>query len=182
MTTYKYFPLRALLLVVFFGAALFVGAARMGYAEEPRQVKPMLLTESKETLDERLQRKIALDVRDMNIVDVIKFLAMKGDFNVIISPAVDGRTTVLLDNVGIKDALDIVVVSNRLAYSIQNDIVQVMTSVEYEAMFGKQFGDKTVVETLHLQYAKPSYVLAALDNIKSNVGKIIIDEDTGAVV
>ena len=49
-------------------------------------------------------------------------------------------------------------------------------------MFGKQFSDKTVVATFRLQYAKPSYVLSALDNIKSNVGKIIIDEDTGAVV
>ena len=182
MTTYKYFPLRVLLLVVFLGAALFVGASRMGYADERREVRPLLLTEPKENLDERLQRKIALDVRDMNIVDVLKFLAMKGEFNIVISPAVDGRTTVLLNNVAIKDAMDIVVVSNRLAYSIQSNIIQVMTSVEYEAMFGKPFGDKTVAQTVHLQYAKPSYVLAALDSIKSNVGKIIIDEDTGSVV
>ncbi len=150
--------------------------------EKGERPKPMLLTESKESFDERLMRKIALDVRDMNIVDVLKFLAMKGEFNIIISPAVDGRTTVLLDNVAIKDAMDIVVVSNKLAYSVQNNIIQVMTAVEYEAMFGKPFGDKTIVETIHLQYAKPSYVLAALDNLKSNVGKIIIDEDTGSVV
>jgi type II secretory pathway component GspD/PulD (secretin) len=107
---------------------------------------------------------------------------MKGEYNIVISPAVDGRTTVLLENVAIKDALDIVVISNRLAYAVNSNIVQVMTAVEYEAMYGKPFGDKTVVETLHLQYAKPSYILAALDNVKSNVGKIIIDEDTGSVV
>ncbi len=181
MTTHKPFPLNFLSLVVC-ATVLFGAGAAPSLAEEPKLPKPILLTEPKESIDLRMMRKIALDVRDMNIVDVIKFLAMKGDFNVIISPAVDGRTTVLLDNVAIKDALDIVVVSNKLAYSIQNDIVQVMTSVEYEAMFGKQFGDKTVVETLHLQYAKPSYVLAALDNIKSNVGKIVIDEDTGSLV
>jgi type II secretory pathway component GspD/PulD (secretin) len=159
------------------GAGAFPAAA-----DEGKLPKTILLSETKDSVDVRMQRKIALDVRDMNIVDVIKFLAMKGDFNVVISPAVDGRITVLLDNVAIKDALDIVVISNRLAYSFQNDIIQVMTAVEYEAMFGKQFGDKTVVETLHLQYAKPSYVLAALDNIKSNVGKIVIDEDTGSLV
>ncbi|MBF0593833.1 MAG: hypothetical protein HQL22_02565 [Candidatus Omnitrophica bacterium] len=181
MTTHKPFFLKCLSLVVC--AAAFVGAgSSFSLAQEAKLPKTILLTEPKEPVDVRMMRKIALDVRDMNIVDVIKFLAMKGDFNVVISPAVDGRTTVLLDNVAIKDALDIVVISNRLAYSIQNDIIQVMTSVEYEAMFGKQFGDKTVVETLHLQYAKPSYVLAALDNIKSNVGKIVIDEDTGSLV
>ena len=165
-----------------FAFVLLVAGSFSVSAQEPKLPKPILLSEPKEAMDVRMMRKIALDVRDMNIVDVIKFLAMKGDFNVVISPAVDGRTTVLLDNVAIKDAMDIVVISNRLAYSLSNDIIQVMTSVEYEAMFGKQFGDKTVVKTLHLQYSKPSYVLAALDNIKSNVGKIVIDEDTGSLV
>ncbi len=144
--------------------------------------KPIILTEPKEPLEERLLRKITLDVRDMNVVDVIKFLAQKGEFNVIISPTVDGRTTVLLHGVGIKDALDIVVISNKLAYHIENDIIQVLSGAEYEAMYGKQFGDKTQVAIVHLQYSKPSYVLAALDNMKSNIGKIIIDEDTGSVV
>lgn len=144
--------------------------------------KPIILTEPKEPLEDRLLRKITLDVRDMNVVDVIKFLAQKGEFNVIISPTVDGRTTVLLHGVAIKDAMDIVIISNRLAYHIENDIIQVMAAGEYEAMYGKQFGDKTQVSIIHLQYSKPSYVLAALDNMKSNIGKIIIDEDTGSVV
>lgn len=144
--------------------------------------KPIILTEPKEPLEDRLQRKIALDVRDMNIVDVIKFLAEKGEFNVVISPTVTGRTTVLLNNVAIKDAMDIVIISNGLAYKAENNIIQVMSSAEFEAIYGRQFSDKTEVAIVHLQYAKPSYVLAALDNIKSNVGKIIIDEDTGSVV
>ncbi len=148
-------------------------------AETP---KPIIFTEPKEPLEDRMIRKITLDVRDMNVVDVIKFLAQKGEFNVIISPNVDGRTTVLLHAVGIKDALDIVAVSNKLAYHIENDIIQVMTAPEFETLYGKQFGDKTEVTIFHLQYSKPSYVLAALDNMKSNVGKIIIDEDTGTVV
>jgi len=118
----------------------------------------------------------------MNIVDVIKFLAEKGDFNVIIAPSVEGRSTVLLHDVDIKDALDIVAISNKLAYHVEDDIVQIMTASEYEAMYGKQFSDKTEVSIIHLQYAKPSYVLAALDNMRSNRGKIIIDEDTGSVV
>ncbi len=144
--------------------------------------KAIILTEPKEPLEDRLARKITLDVRDMNVVDVIKFLAQKGEFNVVVSPAVDGRTTVLLHAVGIKDALDIVSISNRLAYNIEQDIIQVMSAAEYEAMYGKQFNDRTQVTIIHLQYSKPSYVLAALDNMKSNVGKIIIDEDTGTVV
>ena len=148
----------------------------------PQRPKPIILTEPKESLEDRLLRKITLDVRDMNIVDVIKFLAQKGEFNVVIAPSVEGKTTVFLSAVGIKDALDIVITSNRLAYHIENEIIHVMSSAEFEGMYGKQFSDKTEIEIIHLQYAKPSYILAALDNMKSNVGKIIIDEDTGSVV
>lgn len=144
--------------------------------------QPILATAPKEPMEERMQRQITLDVRDMNVVDVIKFLAQKGEFNVVISPSVDGRTTVLLHGVAIKDALDIVIISNKLAYHIEGDIIQVMSAAEYEAMYGKGFGDKTEVSIIRLQYSKPSYVLAALDNMKSNIGKIIIDEDTGSVV
>lgn len=148
-------------------------------AEEPR---PISINDDESPIRERMTRTITLDVRDMNIVDVIKFLALKGEFNVVISPTVEGRSTVLLNNVNINDALDIVAISNKLAYKIENNIVSVMTEAEYTALFGKSFSDKTVVETVRLKYAKPSYVLAALDSMKSNIGKIIIDEDTGSVV
>lgn len=144
--------------------------------------KPIVITPEMESIYKRMQREISLDVRDMNVVDIVKFLALKGEFNVVISPAVDGRSTVLLKNVTIENALDIVIISNNLAYKVEGNILQILTSPEYESIYGKRFSDKTNVEIVHLNYSKPSYVLAALDSIKSNVGKIIIDEDTGSVV
>lgn len=165
--------------VVFTASLLLCLTSKVVQAERP---KPIVITKEEESILKRMEREITLDVRDMNIVDVIKFLALKGDFNVVISPTVEGRSTVLLNNVTIKDSLDIVIISNGLAYKIQGNIVQIMSSSEYEAMFGKRFSDQTMVQIVRLQYSKPSYVLAALDGIKSNVGKIIIDEDTGSVV
>lgn len=144
--------------------------------------KPIQVRESLEPLEERLQRTITLDIRDMNIVDVIKFLALKAEFNVVISPSVEGRVTVYLTDVAIQDAMDIVFISNRLAYYVDNDIVHAMSESEFENLFGRQFANKTQVTIIRLKYTRPSYVLAALDNIKSNKGKIIIDEDTGSVV
>ncbi len=153
-------------------------------AEAPvDEAKYIEINEPQEPLDKRLQRKITLDIRDMNIVDVIKFLATKGEFNVVTSSKVEGRVTLLLKSVAIKDALDIAVISNHLAYKIlPGDIVQVMNASEYEATYGRIFGDKTEVRILQLNYAKPANILAALDNIKSSIGKIIIDEDTGSLV
>ena len=170
-----FFSLTLLLL----GAFQIFTAGRLSFAEEN---SPIVINNSLEPIEDRMQRAISLDVRDMNIVDVIKFLAVKGEFNVVISPTVEGRATVLLTSVTIKDALDIVIIANHLAYKAGNNIVQVMRADEYEAMFGKKFSDQTEVSIIRLQYSKPSYVLAALDGIKSSVGKIIIDEDTGSVV
>lgn len=177
---YRIFCLKVVSLLMLSGAVAFVFDARSGYAKE--QGKPIVISSETESIRERMQREITLDVRDMNIVDIVKFLAMKGEFNVVISPSVEGRATVLLNNVTINDALDIVIISNQLAYKIESNIVSIMTAAEYEALYGKSFSDKTVVEIIRLQYSKPSYVLAALDSIKSNIGKIIIDEDTGSVV
>ena len=143
---------------------------------------PITIDSSAEALADRLARHITLDVRDMNIVDVLKFLALKGDFNMVISTGIEGRVTLYLKSVKIIDALDIVLISNNLAYYMQNEILHVLPGADYEAMFGKRYSDKNKVAIVQLKYAKPSYVLSALENIKSSLGKIIIDEDTGQVV
>ncbi|MCK5581644.1 MAG: hypothetical protein KAJ18_10290, partial [Candidatus Omnitrophica bacterium] len=144
--------------------------------------KSIVIEHPAETLKDRLAREITIDIREMNAIDVLKFLALKGDFNVITSRQVAGRVTLYLKSVTIYDALEMVAISNNLAYHFENDIVHVMSAAEYEALFGKRFNDKTEVEIIKLDYARPSYVLAALDGIKSNWGRIIIDEDTGTVV
>ncbi|HQO58461.1 MAG TPA: secretin N-terminal domain-containing protein [Candidatus Omnitrophota bacterium] len=144
--------------------------------------RPIDFTEPETSLEERLARKITLDVREMSVIDVLKFLAMNGNFNLVTHGTIQGRATFYLKSVSIKDALDIAILSSRLAYVVENDIIRVMTDQEYELTYGKKFSDNSVIEIVQLKYAKPSYVLAALENIKSALGRIIIDEDTGSVV
>lgn len=144
--------------------------------------RPIVVEAPQTPLTERLERTITLDVREMNVLDVIKFLALKGDFNMITGNQVTGRVTLFLKNVKIIDALDIIVVSNNLAYYIEDDIVYVLSAQEYLATFGRRFNDKNQVEIVQLKYAKPAYAMAALESVKSQLGKIIIDEDTGSLV
>jgi len=144
--------------------------------------KPIVIEKVTEPFLERFRRNITLDVREMNTLDVLKFLALKGNFNMVTGDKITGRVTLYLKNVSIKDALDIIIISNDLGYYTDNGIIYVMTAEEYQALFGKKFNEKEEVEIVKLKYAKPSYVLAALDNIKSDLGRIIIDEDTGTVV
>ncbi len=144
--------------------------------------KKIVISQTEEELMARLERMITLDVREMNVVDVLKFLALKGDFNLVTSSQVQGRVTLYLKNVKIKDALDIALISNGLAYHVERDIIHVVSGQEYEFMYGRKFNEKDIVEIISLKYAKPTYVLSALEGVKSSLGRVIIDEDTGSVV
>ncbi len=135
-----------------------------------------------DSIDQRLNRNVSLDLRDMNIIDVLKFLAIKGNFNIVTNKNVEGRVTLLLNNVSIRDALEIILIANDLAYTQKGEIIYVMTGADYQSSYGKKFSDNSKVKIVYLKYARPSYVLTALQNIRSTIGKIVIDEDTGTVV
>ncbi|MDD5439898.1 MAG: secretin N-terminal domain-containing protein [Candidatus Omnitrophica bacterium] len=134
-------------------------------------------------LREKFNKDVTLDLRDMDIIDVFKFLSMKGDFSIVVSKAVQGRATLVLKSVKIGDALDIIAIANGLGYrAMEENIVYIMPEEEYFQMYGTYFRNKTRVKTVYLKYVRPSYALEALKNVKSEVGKIVIDEDTGTIV
>lgn len=133
-------------------------------------------------LNEGLKKNIFLDLRDINVVDVLKFLALEGNINIVTSKNVQGRATLLLREVSIGDALEIVMVSNSLAYDIKGEIIYVMSEEEYFQLYGRNYNDKKKIQTRTLEYAKPSHALTALQSVQSAIGKVIIDEDTGKVI
>jgi type II secretory pathway component GspD/PulD (secretin) len=90
--------------------------------------------------------------------------------------------TVFLKDVDVMDALEIILVSNELAYDMKGDIINVMTDREYEAMYGERFQDSKKLKIVRLKYAKASEVSKALNQIKSRVGKIVVDEISNTMV
>ncbi len=57
-------------------------------------------------LSGKMDRKIVLDLRDIAIIDVLKFLAQKGGISIVAGKNVQGKVTLYLNSVSIKDALD----------------------------------------------------------------------------
>ena len=139
-------------------------------------------TQPAQGLEAGMDKSIFLDLRDINVIDVFKFLAVQGSLNIVTSKNVQGRSTLLLRDVKIKDALDILAISNQLAYETRNNILYIMTEDEYAVTHGKNFNDKKKIAIRTLKTAKPSYALATLQGVQSSIGKVIIDEDTGTVV
>lgn len=134
------------------------------------------------TMEEGLARKISLDLRAMDIVDTIKFLSMKGSLNIVTSKNVAGRITLFLKNVSIADTLEVILLTNKLACETKKNIITIMTEAEYEALYGKKYIDKREVKTIKLKYALPTKVGAALESLKSSIGKIIMDDATGTII
>jgi len=143
------------------------------------QSNPSPSQQKKKGLDE----VISLDLRNMNIQDVFKYLASKGDLNIVTSKNVSGKASLTLNNVSIRDALEIILLSNDLAYIEKaGNIIYIMTNAEYEAIYGRKFMENLKVKILRIQYARPSYVFSVLSNLKSSLGKVILDEDTGSIM
>jgi len=134
------------------------------------------------TMEEGLANKISLDLRAMDIVDTIKFLSMKGDLNIVTSKNVTGRITLFLKDVTIADTLDVILLTNKLACEKKKDIITIMTEAEYEALYGEKYTDKREIKTLKLEYLLPTKAGEALANIKSSIGKIIMDDATGSLI
>lgn len=170
---------------VVFAVALTSAIALMPSAAWTAPPAQATSTTGQQALDEALfpglKDQISLDLRGMDVIEVLKFLAEKGGFNIVASADVQGRATLTLRDVMVRDALDIVLVSNGLAIERRGTILYVMPGQAYEAMYGHRYGDPRESLIVQLKYADPGQVSTLLGSMKSAVGRIIVDETTATV-
>ena len=165
---------RALFLIVL-GLSLLQGAS---VAED----QAMLNSSAYILNHPNLSRKVSLALNDTNIVDALVYLSEKAEINVAVSKAVEGRATLSLNNVSIRDALDIILLANDLAMEKRGEIFYVMPAADYEEAHGEAWAEARQVKIFKLRYAKPADVAMILDKVKSKVGSVVVDNDTGTLV
>lgn len=135
-----------------------------------------------EPLTEGMKGKISLDLRNIDIIDALKFLALKAKLNIITTKNVSGRVSLTVEDVLVEDIFDIVLRSNELAYRKQGDIYNIMTEEEYKSLVGKKFADIRQVKTFKLQYAMPDQAFTLLDTLKSSIGRVLVEPDSGTAL
>lgn len=135
-----------------------------------------------ETINGTKQDKISLDLKGLDIVDALKMLSARANLNIVVGKNVAGRVTIFLKDVNIWDAFEIILVSNNLAYEKEGEIIKVMSDRDYELIYGEKFGDKKQSLTKTLKYAKAQDLAATLNQIKSNIGRIIVNESANTIV
>lgn len=129
-----------------------------------------------------MEERVSLDLRSTEATDALKYLATKGGLNIAISKNVAGRVNLLLTDIPIRDVFDLILRSNELAYEKQGEIYHVMTEEEYRKLYGKKFSDLREVRTIRLRYAVPQQAFNLLDTLKSEIGRLLVDEESGTVM
>lgn len=126
--------------------------------------------------------RISLDIKGMDVVDVLKMLSTRSGMNIAIGKNVTGRVTLFLKDVNIWDAFEIVLSTNDLAYDKKGDIINVITQRDYELLYGERYKDKTEVRIVQPKYVKVADLSKALIQVKTNIGKIVVDEGSNTLV
>lgn len=126
--------------------------------------------------------KISLDLRGIDIIELFKVLSLKTGLTIVPQPGVKGRVSLFLNNVRFDDVLDIILVTYGLACERKGNIINIMTAEQYYSLYGKRYEEKRQIKTFRLNYAKPVDIFNTLSQLKSDIGKIIVDESSATVV
>ena len=126
--------------------------------------------------------KITLELKGMDILNVLKILAKKSGLNIITGNNVRGKVTIFLKDVDVTEALTIILETNDLAYEEQGNILKVMTNKDYEMLYGEKFHNKAMVKIVKLKHGEVENVRKVLEQIKSRIGKIIVDDRASTII
>lgn len=129
-----------------------------------------------------LDEKITLELKGVDVLDVLKILSKKSGLNIVAGKNVRGQVTLFLQDVDVWTALLTVLETSELAYVEESGIIKVMGVKDYETLYGKTYKDRRLNRSYILKYAKAIDVSTALSQIKSPLGTVIVDERSNAVI
>lgn len=124
----------------------------------------------------------SLQIRDMDIHDVLNLLSKKTGMNIIAGKGISGKISIYLDEIELDDVLRIILDSNDLAYFRDGGVIRVVTAAEYDRRFGYQFAEQVKSATVRLQHLPPQDAVSVLDKIKGPSGKIIYDNKMNLLI
>ena len=153
-------------------------------AEEEAAV-PVSAGSSVPSSSQKGEKKIldVLDLKNMDILDVLKLISQKSGLNIVAGQNVKGRVTVFLKDIEVKEALRIIVEAYGWAYiedgrqtpaDSASGILKVMTD--------HKFGQEVRTRIRQLLFAKAPDVAVILNEVKGKAGKVIADSKSGTLI
>ncbi len=133
---------------------------------------------------------ISLRLKDADIRDVLREIAVRAGLNLIIDPGVSGKVTCELIKIPWDQALDLILKSNKLGKVLEGNVLRVgktdvLAREEEEnrkLMEAKKLSGPLKVLTRTLSYARAKNIEPLLKAQLSKRGKILIDTRTNTVI
>ncbi len=176
----------AVSVLIFMLSPVFVSSAQ---EVQPPRIPSSVDTYKQEELSpsadlvQNSEQTLTMDLRGISIAQFLKVLSKKMNKNIIPTKKVSGKINLTLNKVAYHDALDLVMITQGLAYELKGDnLIIVMTESEYASLYGERFNEKKKMEKIKIQYAEPKMVFNALSKLKSKIGNVIVDESTGMIL
>lgn len=142
-------------------------------------------------------KPISLDLLDADVKNVLRLIADITGTNMVIDPGVAGQVTLKVEQVPWDQVLDLILSMNDLAVDKVGNVIRIATRAKLQQEWkqqeetlkarqqlmeaSKDFGEITT-EYLAVNYAKPADIAAKISEIKSEKGKISIDDRTSLVI
>ncbi len=128
-------------------------------------------------LEQRMKKRIFIDVNDVPIDTVIRQLIEQADLNYIKSPQVIGNVTVTFKDVPLEEALTNILAVHNCIYVPTNNVIRIITSAE---MVEKV--EPILTKTYEIVYVDVAQVVEALDKFKSGQGSVSSIKGTSHII
>jgi len=133
---------------------------------------------------------ISVNLKDVDLKDFFRLIHEISGLNVVLDPTVHGTLTVVLDDVPLDQALDIVLKNNDLARELEGNVLRIATveTLKHEAdsrraqIESESLAVEKVSVTRFLSYAKAKDVIVTVKKFLSQRGDVVADDRTNAVI
>ncbi|MCM8761380.1 MAG: secretin and TonB N-terminal domain-containing protein [Candidatus Omnitrophica bacterium] len=118
---------------------------------------------------------VTVNFKGADIRTVLSYISDVAGVDIVPAPDVKGVVDLKLTNKPWKTALDIIVRNYGFAYEREGDIIRVVTLERLKQ-------EELTTQTFNLNYSKSKEVVAAIENVVSDRGKVMYDERTNTVI
>ncbi len=151
--------------------------------------------ETKTILTEKVNysgKKISLNLIETDVKQIFRLFHEISGLNFVLDPAVEGKVTIVVDNVPWDQALDIILKNNGLDKQYENNVIRIAPTQKLaaEAAQRKQLKEAKDLEvepitiTRMLSYARAEEVEKVIRDggVLSTRGKVMVDKRTNALI
>jgi type IV pilus assembly protein PilQ len=134
--------------------------------------------------------RISIDVKDADIVDIVRLFAEVGGFQVVVDPGVSCNLTLKLNEVLWTSALDVALKSCGLGRDSENDIVRVApvarlmaeTAAQRKLDEERALAGPLQMRSYRLSYARAAEMAPIIKKFLSPRGEVIYDSRTNTLI